>query len=179
MEKEASELVYDYYGLTSSELQLIEDTHNFTLPSLQPRISKAYPKLWEPPSLKELHGYAYWLREALFQNYSPPVELKVTVYQGSGKSPLAVTVVELGKGDGCFVDTADLCLQEKLLELESRWPSEFATGIHSLVQMVFAEQTRLILIKPYRVRYWMPSAAICDADRILEDLRLHHTRASR
>ena len=81
-------------------------------------------------------------------------------------------------GDVSALETLYAVLREQFNGDMFVSPGSFGQNeeVHSLTKIVFAEKNRLTLIKPYRVRHWMPSAALCDADRILEDLRLHHTR---
>ena len=169
MERKASALVYQYYGLTDSECQIIDDAHNYILPGLQPKIhSKTYPKLWDIPDSTMLDSYSRKLQEALSANYKEPTDISVTIYTGSSV-PLNIAVVELHVGNACTVNAVDANLQQILKQFEGSWPGKFAEGVHSLAHIVFAEGSRLTLIKPNRIRHWMPSAALCDADRILAD----------
>jgi len=171
MERKVSELVYQYYGLTDSERQIVEDTHAYILPSLQPKLNgRTYPKLWDFPDSAMLEKYGSTLQGALASNYKKPTNIKVTIYAGAA-TPLNVAVMELHAGSMCTVNIVDSCLQQELRQLENAWPEKFAEGVHSLAHIIFAEGSRLMLIKPNRIRHWMPSAALCDADRILADLR--------
>jgi hypothetical protein len=168
LEGRFDELVYRYYGINSHERCIIDDTAQYVIPSMQPGKTTS-PILWGQPHPSMLRQYAKYLQEGLTANYHSKVNVQVTVY--SGYQSLLLTEIVRNEGVGSFVEQSEADLSKALEMLFKKWPSEFAMGVHHLVDMAFAVKNKIYLIKPNRVRHWMPSSALCDVDRIIRDLR--------
>lgn len=176
VESQLNEHVYAYYGLTASERQLVEDSWKYILPSVQPprpgATHKDTPPLWRKPDRTMLLEYARLLQEALAANYYDGNNVCVSVYYAFNSS-LLLAVAERGNDSPCRVVDCESSLRKRIQEIQQVYPSTFALGVQNLVHVLFAEGDRLILIKPNRVRHWMPSEGLCDADKIVSDLRQH------
>jgi hypothetical protein len=168
-ESQLNELVYRYYGLTKHERQVVEDAFCYIIPSMQPR-EKDDPFLWRPPKKEMLREYALYLQEGLAANYQAGTKISVSVF--GGNCGLALAELTRGEADDVRVETSDAALLRRLDILREKWPREIGGGVHQLLEMTFALGNKLYLIKPNRVRHWMPSSALCDVDRIVSQLSL-------
>ena len=175
LETRFNELVYRYYGINEHERCVIEDAVKYIIPSMQPG-KTSLPILWTPPWGSLLEQYARFIRDGLAANYLSEVNIGVTIY--SGRHPLLLAEITRDEESGVQVRRSDKDLAACLNQLNENWPDEFAMGVHHLADLTFALKNKIYLIKPNRVRHWMPSSALCDVDRIVSDLYAAKTRLS-
>lgn len=171
----ADQLVFEYYGLTSDEQTLVEDTLRSIIPSVQARRGKT-TRLMRRTDSKALEAYARRLLEALRAWLRPGVALSARLLLGD-QSPAAILEVSLAS-----------CDPEIAVE---RRGSEFEWALHRLFDQLPSSKTRnlelwpdlkvfigdsLYLAKPLSARYWLPSVALNDADEIAGTLLAAATR---
>lgn len=168
-------LVYAYFGLKDHEIALVEDSINYILPSLQPtKTLKRRPPLWDKPSLNSFLNYAHSVREALAPNLQFDSNLKVTVHTGDDLIGVVEILLDDKVNDANAVEISQLLssdrAQDLISELYQNWPTNIVQNISLVPDVTIFIRSSLYLIKPMRLRYWMKSTALNDADRIISDL---------
>lgn len=164
--RRVDELAYAYFGLSSTEIALIEDTVEAILPALQPHEGQS-PRLWSAPDENQRATYAEVLAEGLkgwFQDTGISADLVAT------SADFGILRLRLGSAEPYHEDTT----------------SEFGAVLDQLGQhihqpldgnfqltpdlRVFVGEN-LFLIKPLQLRFWLRSTALADADEIALDLQ--------
>ena len=170
-------LVYQFYGLTESEITVIEDTIQYILPSIQPR-NKNYPPLWKNAVKKQWQEYIAtlltsleeWLNDGshlsatLITDNPDVLLLGLKIEQSRSKQP--INFIEQG---GEFNATLSK-INEELKQQVSR-------NIQLIPDLRIFIGDTLYLLKPRIMRFWLKSTALNDADAIIADLqtqKFHH-----
>lgn len=160
------ELAYAYFGLSGTEIALIEDTVEAILPALQPHESQS-PRLWSAPGQSQRAAYAEILVESL-EDWFQHTGISATLVATS--ADFGILRLRLGSAEPYHEDTS----------------SEFGAVVDQLGQhihqpldgnfqlapdlRVFVGES-LFLIKPLQLRFWLRSTALADADAIALDLQ--------
>ncbi len=166
-----NQLVYQYYGLTETEITIIEDTIKYLLPSIQPRM-KTFPPLWEKAGRKHCQEYVTTLTATLADWLKPSNYLSATLM--SNHPDLAVVGLKIQttppKQSFTITETAE-AFKAALTRMNAGMNRQISANFHLIPDLrIFIDDT-LYLIKPKALRYWIKSAALNDADAVIADLQ--------
>ena len=166
--RELDELVYESYGVTRSERQLIEDF-------LDTAVDRHYRGLqasaFDVPSADELTLYAQAYKEVFERTIGGTRALAPVIYTGTPpyravsfrlepKSPESLDVQRL----------SDLELESLLMELEQVVTEQHAQSVYFRRNIKVHESQVIHIVKPAERRFWTRSAAYNDADETIAQL---------
>lgn len=174
------ELVYDYFGLTKTERQVVSDTCDYLIPSMQPSTLGALQHpLFNVPKDVEFKAYAQLLGSEL--------DLWRKRLQGEGKfniqlclpgnrkfGALAVVKISLvdkavGKAGAAMPPAVEQVLNE-LRGLDD-YPSVGDAVLSVSSDFLLFHEGDYYFVKPMARRLWLASAAAHDAYRIVQTVR--------
>jgi hypothetical protein len=164
-------LAYAYFGLSSDEVALIEDTVETILPALQPHEGHS-PKLWSGPSAAQRETYATTLSQSLSAWFQPSA---VSASLMARSSDYAILRLRLDAAEPYSEDeSGDF---DAVLDRLGDHIHQPLDGNFQLTPdlRVFVGGS-LFLIKPMQLRFWLRWSGLADADEIALDLQnLHDT----
>ena len=166
-----NQLVYQYYGLTDTEIIIIDDTIKYILPSIQPRAKKT-PPLWEKAGRNHFQEYVTTLTATLTDWLKPSNYLSATLM--FNHPDLAVVGLKIQtippKQSFTIAETAQ-AFKAALARINTGLKRQISPNFHLIPDLrIFVDDT-LYLIKPKALRYWLKSAALNDADAVIADLQ--------
>lgn len=172
------DLVFDYFGLTANERQVVKDTCQYFIPSRQPSsFASLYRPLHQKPLQQELQDYTRILRK----------ELEVWRDRLSGKGMFQVQLVELDanpsnrlgiirislehntKPDQAFLDVLGTLMDE--LKAGEFYPTAGNDAVTAASDFLLYQKPDYYLVKPMLKRLWLSNAAVHDAYRIVKTVR--------
>jgi hypothetical protein len=176
------ELVMDYLGFTQEDRILVSDSIGVTGGSIQPRgFSAVYdlPALQEPKE-KEVTRYANVLKRSLEMwrdSTGGNGTMVVDVLQGDSRGPLTAVRLSLrdhGR-DRAALSKSDKKVGDLVQELVAAMPTSNIVpraGLFVIPHIDITTGTAFYLVKPTQRRFWLESAALADADRIVNQIAL-------
>ena len=168
---DVDQIIYRYFGLSESEILLIEETLNHIIPSMQPNAgSKTVPSLWMDTSEKDWRAYSENLSVALSKWLEEPYQA-VSELVGTSSDLVVIGVRITNEKNGKMFSVRNH--NELDTVLQKIWQS-LPEGISSNFQLIpdlriFFDDV-LYMVKPRKKRFWLGSAALADADAIAADL---------
>ncbi len=172
--EEANQLVYDYYGLTTDERTLVDDTVREVVPSVQPHRGALTPLLTESTDAVR-QEYARTLSSTLERWISGTVRARV--FEGKRDWSLVELSLNRGNADGSIeVARSPDALTEALGKVMASLPAGTSHNVQLRPDLKVFLDDALYLIKPPDARFWLRSAALNDADEIAGDLALEQKR---
>tara|TARA_R110001592_G_scaffold319724_4_gene597507 strand:- start:782 stop:3844 length:3063 start_codon:yes stop_codon:yes gene_type:complete len=164
-------IIYEYFGLSNSDILIIEDTLNYIIPSMQPRAnSKKLPILWRNTTEMEWQFYAESLSAALGSWINKPFRA-VTEFVGASQD-LVVLGVHLTDSINrpSFSVSKNTDIDNVLSKIWHSLPAELPGNFQLIPDLrVFIDDV-LYIVKPRKKRFWLGSTALADADAIASDL---------
>lgn len=179
MRDQLDTLVYDYFGLTATERQVVSDTCDFLIPSMQPgTLTALHQPLQRAPSNAEFNSYVRLLgselelwRERLKGEGKFHVQLSLPTSKKLG----AMGVVRIGIGDKSITESGTTPLVINRILDELRGQSDFpcvGNGVLSVASdFLLFHNGNYYFVKPMARRLWLASAAAHDAYRIVQTVR--------
>ena len=159
--------VFRYYGLDEADVAIVDDSFEFIIPAMQPRLDRSPPKLWEKPTFEERKRYALtlcrslsgWLRggvhaclEAASDDFTL---LRLTFSDTSGEA---------------YSERNSGLLRDAISRIGGAIALEASRNLQLVPDLRVASGDNLFLLKPNRRRDWLASAAEADAGDIAADL---------
>jgi len=166
--QQLDQLVYDYYDLTKDEVAVVEDTFNYVIPAMQPRLNNPPPKLWHPSNRADRDRYCRALERALKEWLRDETEVSASIAAHS--LDLAVACVQLGNRRPSVTVQEETALQDLLPRLWSALPASVSHNVEIIPNLRVFIGDDLYLVKPRKKRFWLYSAALDDADGIAAEL---------
>ncbi|WP_162173922.1 N-6 DNA methylase [Acidocella facilis] len=171
--RKLDQLIFDYFGLRDNERALIEDMVQLVAHSLQPTsYAELYTPLQDKPTADAQGAYVRELRRGL------------DAWSRRGKGAIRVSLVERA-GFKTPLDIVHVALSDDASKVKR--PNPHGSSIAALLEAIDVEaaQGRAIdffampnsifvwgndvyLVKPSRMRFWTRSAALRDADEVVE-----------
>lgn len=173
-----NDLVYQYYGLTEDEISIVEDTVNFVLTSMQPRSNK-FPPLWGKCTEGDLIDYSLKLTTTLSPWLKPKnyLSAKLTV-DHPDIIVIGLTIQSTSPGSPVTVIKSAKEFRSTLTRINKALTRQISHNFQLLPNLkIFLDET-LYLIKPRTQRYWTRSAALNDADSVINELQSVRHRVS-
>ena len=186
--------VYDDFSLKESDKTLIEDLFNYTLPDFQgdssspgrQKTHRVVVNLFETQEEPELKEYCEYFMHVISAGFGEDKEVCATVFKESPNNHLPVRLVAIHLNrtihDGIKIQPINSqVLFKRLNRLNNLFIQEddsTAGGIfYQRVARIYAsfewhgEQIPTIyIVKPDRIRYWVRSMALRDADEVAADI---------
>jgi hypothetical protein len=169
-------LVFDYFGLLPNEVNIISETMNYIIKHVQPnrhrlitRLTFSTPSNWEQ--------YCHVLQ----------AELQMWMYS-SANAPSAGVVcysedlVVLRVSLNCkipLLPEPNETMRHILESVYTHLPMDKTRNIQLLRSVMLFVDDDLFIVKPRQIRFWLPEAAMEDADNIVSELSLFHTHGQR
>lgn len=173
--REIDFLVYEYFGLTSDEILLIEDAVNYTFPAVQPN-SGTYPEIWKPANKEQRREYAETLVRRLSSWFND--ETKVEVNLVAKNLDFAILRLSLKQTNNCeeYFERDGVAFTDALSRLSESIGQPLNENFVLLPDIRIFQGNNLFLIKPLQMRFWLGSTALADADGLAVDLEtVSHT----
>lgn len=160
-------LIYEYFGVQETERQLIDDTINVVIPSLQPTRSKMSIPTMMPAADGALSAYKDRLCDTL-SLWSRPTEKLIGRVVRSRKLGIAMAVIERTdqKALAPVQDAiGDMDVLNTIDSLQKAFPGTKRTVDFVRGLKIFLGRS-LYVVRPDAGRHWTQSAALNDADEI-------------
>jgi hypothetical protein len=169
---EIDTLAYAYFGLSSNEIAIIEDTVEAILPALQPHEGHS-PRLWSTPDRIQRAAYADTLTKSLdgwFPNSGISARLVAT------SADFGILRLQLGS-EVPYIEEASSDFSLVLDQLGQHIHQPLNGNFQLTPDLRVFVGKSLFLIKPLQLRFWLRSTALADADAIALDLQQLQTVA--
>lgn len=173
------ELVYDYFGLTKTERQVVSDTCDYLIPSMQPATLGALQQpLFSAPREADFNAYTQLLsseldlwRERLKGEGKFNVQLSLPGKKKFGA--LAVVRISLQSESAAKAAITPPAVEQVLNELRGLddYPSVGNNVLSVSSDFLLFHEGDYYFVKPMARRLWLASAAAHDAYRIVETVR--------
>lgn len=175
-------LIFQYFGLSTSETLLVQEVVRDVIPSIQPRgFSTLRTELQHDAALDKLTDYSEALRAELvaWRNAtSGRGDFEVTVKAATaGQGRFAVVRVDLvASVQGAKVAPAveaDKAVQATIRMLQDRQllPMQVTSNIFLAADVVVLVDSSAYIVKPMQRRAWLRRSALQDAQRIVQAAR--------
>ena len=171
-------LIYDYFRLTPTDRILVDNTVRFVATSIQP---PDYERLSTPllhrPGKVEIEAYVEVLAKELSEwraRDKGQGSLIVRAFiDGTGGFFGAVQVqTERGRGDNSKLVTSEPAFQTLLDDLHASLAAQSAKidrdDLFKIPNIMVLAGDAFLFVKPLRRRFWLPRAALTDADQIVK-----------
>lgn len=160
-------LVAQYYGLDEDDIAVINDTFDYIIPAMQPRLGKPAPKLWNNANALQRAQYSLSLCRSLMRWVKGSVNASL-VATSPDYSLLRLT---FGcAGDLHYTEENQTDLRDAVARIGVEVGGEISRNLQLVPDLRIAIGNDLYLLKPNRVRNWLQSYAQADADDIAADL---------
>lgn len=165
--REIDNCAYAYFGLSKNEIAVIEDTVEYLIPGSQPAEGSA-PELWRMPDPHERGRYAATLTGRLKGWLRNPAGIGARLM--AHNSDLSILRISLDD-DTVYGEEKDGELTSALDRLGRHLELPKNENLQSALDLRVFSEGYLYLIKPMQLRYWLRSAALSDADEIVQELQ--------
>ena len=165
---ELDELVYESYGITQSERQLIED---FLATTMERHYLRSHASEFTPVSTQDLEHYAEAFAEVFENTIGGGRALQPTVYDAY--SPYRAVSFLLGPKSASGKEvliSSEPQLDELLGKLERIATTQSAQSLFFMRNIKVYESQSIHIVKPAERRFWTRSAAYNDADETIAQL---------
>lgn len=165
-----NQLVYQYYGFTTDEITVIDDTLFYILPSIQPHRNKSVP-LWEIPKNPHWHEYMETLISSLKEGLQPGNYLSAALIANHPDlAVLELSIQDVRPQNPYQIIESDDAFKCALNKIHDGLKRPLSQNFQLIPNLRLFVDKSLYLIKPKSMRYWMKSSALNDADDIVGDL---------
>jgi hypothetical protein len=170
------QLVYDYFGLSDEEISIIDDTFRYIIPAMQPR-SRNFPLLWKPCDSRQRHKYADTLISTLRDWFSDSSRIEASLVGQS--EDLAILRLSLSDNaqENSYTEDDQNNFKQVLSRIWQHLPTPLSGNFQLLPDLRIFLDDDLYLVKPTKLRFWLHSAALADADAIASELHAASGRA--
>jgi hypothetical protein len=160
--------VYDYYGLDSAEVALIQDTVKYILPAIQPRRSAGLQAIWERSRADQRYAYVTTLCGAL----KPWFDTDLSASLAACSNDIGILKLTLGCSHGSSVYAEDTAseLEVFLNSIGAHLPTRLPGNVQLVPDLRIVIGVDMYLVKPMQVRHWLRATALADAEEIASEL---------
>lgn len=159
---EIDQLIFEYYGLDTNEIALIEDTFRYIIPAMQPRRRAGLQKIWVNSQIEHRSEYAATLCDAL----APYFRQRVSASLAAKSSDIAVLKLTINADTSGYCEGSSPEFGEFLHYIEKDLPVPLPGNIQLVPDFRFVIGTNMYLVKPMQLRHWLRSTALADAEQI-------------
>lgn len=159
---EIDHLVFDYYGLDSHEIALIEDTFRYIIPAMQPRRNAGLQKIWTNSRYEHRADYAAMLCDALAPSFRQPIHASLAARSGD----VAVLKLTIASRDDEYREEASPEVGQFLQSIQANLTMRLPGNVQLVPDLRFVIGTDMYLVKPMQLRHWLRSTALADAEQI-------------
>ena len=159
-------LVYQSYGLTPSEQQVVED---FVENSIDIHHSKLKSKAFKEPSTKDVERYAKSFKAAFCSVVGESVQLQSIIHQDNS-CYRAVSFHLIGEDSSEIENELGLDVDDHLEILERIAIEDHDQDLYYLKNIRVYEGRKIHIVKPAEKRFWTASAGYNDADSTIDEL---------
>jgi hypothetical protein len=161
---EIDAMVFEYYGLDSHDIALVEDTFKYILPAMQPRRSAGLQPIWSNSRPEQRCAYASMLCDALKPLFSVPVSASLAA-RSTDIAVLRVTLDKQRTSPEYSEETSSDFVQF-LNQVTASLPEPLPGNVLLTPDLRFVIGSDMYLVKPMQLRHWLRSSALADADQI-------------
>jgi N-6 DNA Methylase len=159
---EIDALVFEYYGLDTSDITLIDDTFRFIIPAMQPRRSAGLQKIWASSRFYDRKSYASTLCDALASSFTKPIHARLAALSGD----LAVLKLSIDDSSLSYSEDDASDVHGYLRSIAAKLPVPLPGNFQLVPDLRFVIGSDLYLVKPMQLRHWLRSTALADAEQI-------------
>lgn len=164
-------LVYAYYGLSGDEIAVVEDTVKYVVASMQPRLRRQTPPLWITSRQEHWQAYANTLSEAVERWLKSDFGIETAAVGASQDLVVLRLTMRHGKPTQHFQQQlATEGMTQLLARIHAALPRKLSRNLMLIPDLRVFLDNDLYIVKPRAMRYWLRSAALNDADGIVEEL---------
>ncbi len=164
--EQIDKLVFEYFGLSSQDVALIEDSFDYIIPAMQPRRSAGIQKIWNASEPKHRKAYAAMLCEAL----QPWMLTHVSATLAAKSGDIAVMKVAIGNGTTQYAEGGSTEFDQFLDSVAQSLPTLLPGNVQLIPDLRFVIGKDMYLVKPIQLRHWLRSVALADAEQIAAEL---------
>lgn len=161
-------LVFDYYGLDTHDVVLVEDTFKYIIPAMQPRRSAGLQKIWANSEYKHRADYAATLRAALAPCFRQPIHASLAAKSGD----VAVLKLTLSSVGDEYREDLSPEVGPFLQSIQASLPVSLPGNVQVVPDLRFVIGSDMYLIKPMQLRHWLRSTALADAEQIAAEFNV-------
>lgn len=159
---EIDALVFEYYGLDSSDIALIDDTFRYIIPAMQPRRGAGLQKIWTNSGFEDRRSYAATLCNALAPSFNKPIHAKLAALSRDA----AVLRLSLEDSSREYDEDEANDAYGYLRSIAEKLPVPLPGNVQLTPDLRFVIGSDLYLVKPMQLRHWLRSTALADAEQI-------------
>ena len=174
---EIDRLVYAYFNLNDDEVALVNEVVESVLPAAQPSRG-AVPRIWHESSPNQRREYAGALGRRLADWFPDTPNLGVRMIARNDDFAIIELSLEPTPGTNAYSESSSTAFSQTLTGLTSELPNAIGGNFMLTPDVRIFEGRKLYLIKPLQRRFWLLSAALADADAIVEDLDIRWRRTA-
>jgi hypothetical protein len=174
---EIDALVFEYYGLDSHDIALVEDTFKYILPSMQPRRSAGLQPIWGNSRQGHRCAYASMLCDALKPWFSVPVSASLAA-RSADIAVLRVTLDKQQTSRG-YSEEPSSDFDHFLNHITANLAEPLPGNVQLTPDLRFVVGRDMYLVKPMQLRHWLRSSALADAEQIAADFSAALARAQK
>lgn len=160
--EEIDTLVFDYYGLDSSDIALIEDTFRYIIPAMQPRRRAGLQKIWATSRFEHRSEYSSTLCKSLKSCFREPVSASLVAHSND----IGVLRLTIGANNLAYGEDASPDFDKFLQSIVSSIPVPLPGNVQLVPDLRFVIGREMYLVKPMQLRHWLRSTALADAEQI-------------
>lgn len=167
---EINELVFDYYGLSSNERALVEDTMKVYIPSSTPTSANAKIVTLDKTDREQRSIYAQQLCDALNGwSRNPNLHIGANVLTAPKIGLALLTLTKVAKSAEYTERDAPNEVSDVMGRVQNLLRQE-GEALSYISDFAFFEEDAAYIIKPLNLRHWTRSAALNDADAMFASM---------
>ena len=160
-------LAYAYYGLDTSDVALVEDCFNYTIPAMQPRRSAGLQPIWAGSHKEQRSAYAKFLCDAL----GPWFRKSISASLVARSSDIAILKLSIDRSpkENIYSEEVVPDLEPFLQQISANLQRVLPGNTQLTPDLRFVIGQDMYLVKPMQLRYWLRSTALADAEQLAAD----------
>jgi len=174
--EEIDGLVFKYFGLSEDEIAVVEDTLDYTVPAMQPRVDER-PAFWTPCGRQDRIRYAETLTRAIERWLLPDAGIAIDLVGiGADLAALRVRLLSGAESRTFYCEAAASEISDVLNRIWDALPVSLPGNFQIIPDLRIFLDDDMYMVKPRQLRYWLRSSALADADEVAADLHQASTR---
>lgn len=173
---EIDSLVYEYYGLDTQDVALIEDSFNYIIPAMQPRRSAGLQAIWDNSKPQQRKAYAVMLCEALKPWFRG--SLTASLAAKSADTAILKLSLETGSKSRAYNEDTTSDVDHFLTSVTANLAMPLPGNVQLVPDLRFIIGRDMYLVKPLQLRHWLRSVALADAEQIAAEFTAAAARST-
>ena len=166
--REIDRFTYAYFGLSKLQIAMIEDTTEYVIPEVQPRLGHPL-RLWRAPDKTHRTQFAETMVNGLNDWFRHPDGISARL-MACGPD-LAILRLRIGD-DRVYEENDHDDPSDALGRLSEQLEMPIGDGFHEVQDLRIFSGNSLYLIKPMQLRFWLRSAAQAEVAEIAAEFHL-------